>query len=270
MAATTQIEMLLKARILLERSTRWLLRNRRRPLDTAETVARYAEGASACADRMAALLDPEELAIAQAHAERLASAGVPQPLAERVAFVEALVPTLDVAEIAASSGLEVTSVAEVYFALGARLELHWLRDRIIALSRETRWEAMARAALRDDVYAEQAALTAEVVRGGSDGVGARERIDAWSSRNARRGRALPARARRHQGRRRRRRPRAAVGRGPRDPEPDAVEQHLRAGGRADRDPGVTKVTPSGATDGTPAAGGTQRPFRYCSYFRTKP
>ncbi len=184
MAATTQIAMLLKARILLERSTRWLLRNRRRPLDTAEMVARYAEGASACADRMAALLDPEELAVAQAHAERLASAGVPQPLAERVAFVEALVPTLDVAEIAASSGLEVTSVAEVYFALGARLELHWLRDRIVALSRETRWEAMARAALRDDVYAEQAALTAEVVRGGSDGVGARERIEAWSSRNA--------------------------------------------------------------------------------------
>jgi glutamate dehydrogenase len=42
---------------------------------------------------------------------------------------------------------------------------------------------MARAALRDDVYAEQAALTAEVIRGGADGLGARERIDAWSARN---------------------------------------------------------------------------------------
>jgi glutamate dehydrogenase len=183
-AADTQAAMLLDARRLVERAARWLLRNRRRPLDIAETVARYAESTSACADRLTALLDPAELAGAQGHAEELASAGVPQPLAERVAFVEALVPTLDVAEIAAASGLDVTTVAEVYFALGARLELHWLRDRIVALPRDTRWEAMARAALRDDVYAEQAALTAEVVRAGFDGVGARERIDAWSSRNA--------------------------------------------------------------------------------------
>jgi glutamate dehydrogenase len=181
--AATQVAMLLKARILLERSTRWLLRNRRRPLDITDTVARYAEATSTCAKRLAGLLDPAGLAVAQAHAQQLASAGVPQAVAERVASVEALVPTLDVAEIAASSGLEVTSVAEVYYALGARLELHWLRDRIVALPRDTRWEAMARAALRDDVYAEQAALTAEVVRNGSDGVGARERIDAWSARN---------------------------------------------------------------------------------------
>jgi glutamate dehydrogenase len=181
--AATQVAMLLKARILLERSTRWLLRNRRRPLDIAEIVARYADGTSSCAERLAALLDPAGLAAAQAHAQELGSAGVPETLAERVASVEALVPTLDVAEIAATSGFEVTSVAEVYFALGARLDLHWLRDRIVALPRDTRWEAMARAALRDDVYAEQAALTAEVIRGGSDGLGARERIDAWSARN---------------------------------------------------------------------------------------
>jgi glutamate dehydrogenase len=72
----------------------------------------------------------------------------------------------------------------VYFALGSQLELHWLRDRIVALPRDDRWEAMARAALRDDVYAEQAALTAEVIRAGSDSVGARERIEAWSAQNA--------------------------------------------------------------------------------------
>jgi len=109
---------------------------------------------------------------------------VPQALAERVAVAEALVPTLDIAEIATSSGLDVTAVAEVYFALGAKLDLNWLRDRVVALSRDTRWEAMARAALRDDVYAEQAALTAEVIRSGSDGVGARERIETWSARNS--------------------------------------------------------------------------------------
>jgi glutamate dehydrogenase len=166
-SAQTQVAMLLKVRILLERSTRWLLRNRRRPLDVAEAVSRYSASVAALADALPTLLQPEPLV----------SEGVPEPLAQRVAYSEALVPALHLAEIAASSGLDVTSVAQVYFALGTRLELDWLRNRIVALPRDTRWQAMARAALRDDVYAEQAALTAEVIRAGGN-------IDAWSAQNA--------------------------------------------------------------------------------------
>ena len=82
----------------------------------------------------------------------------------------------------------------MYFALGERLELHWLRDRIIDLPRETRWEAMARAALRDDVYAEQAELTAHVLRSGTG-------AELWPAENAR-GRALAAGAGGHPLRRR--------------------------------------------------------------------
>jgi glutamate dehydrogenase len=40
---------------------------------------------------------------------------------------------------------------------------------------------MASAALRDDVYAEQAALTAEVIRSGPDGLSARDRIETWAA-----------------------------------------------------------------------------------------
>jgi glutamate dehydrogenase len=42
---------------------------------------------------------------------------------------------------------------------------------------------MARAALRDDVYAEQAALTAKVLRAGADAGSPRERLDAWLAEN---------------------------------------------------------------------------------------
>ena len=95
----------------------------------------------------------------------LAGVGVPAELAERVAHLEALVPTLrHRRDRGRDRAGRRRRPPDVYFALGARLELHWLRDRIVALPRETRWEAMARAALRDDVYSEQAALTAEVLR----------------------------------------------------------------------------------------------------------
>ena len=57
-------------------------------------------------------------------------------------------------------------MADVYFALDRHLQLNWLRERILRLPRDDRWQALARAALRDDLYAVRAALTADVLRAG--------------------------------------------------------------------------------------------------------
>ena len=70
---------------------------------------------------------------------------------------------LDIVEVATDTGLEVERVAAVHFRLGSRLELHWLRDRIGELPRNDRWGALARAALRDELYTLHRALTAEVI-----------------------------------------------------------------------------------------------------------
>jgi glutamate dehydrogenase len=176
--AETQIAMLLRSRILLERSTRWLLRNRRRPLDVAATISRFVSGAAAISETVPTLLTP-----GVGDVEQLSAAGVPAALAEQVAHIEALVPALDIVEIAESVGLDAVSAARAYFDLGDRLELHWLRDQIVALPRDTRWDAMARSALRDDVYAEQAALTADVLRAGPNGRPPAERVEAWLAHN---------------------------------------------------------------------------------------
>jgi len=95
----------------------------------------------------------------------------------------ALVPSPDVVRISEATGLPVAQIAEAYSAIGARLELWWLRERIVALSRDSRWSAMARAALRDDVYAEQAALTAEVMREPADGLPPLARVEHWLDAN---------------------------------------------------------------------------------------
>ena len=69
--AATQTAMLLRARILLERATRWLLRNRRRPIDIAAAVARYAAGAAALAEALPTLLGPSEVEAARARAAEI-------------------------------------------------------------------------------------------------------------------------------------------------------------------------------------------------------
>ena len=71
---------------------------------------------------------------------------------------------LYVLEIADRDELDPVEVARVHFQLGERLGLPMLVGKILALPRDDRWQTMARAALRDDVYAVHAQLTAQVLR----------------------------------------------------------------------------------------------------------
>src|SRR5439155_25564287 len=143
--AGTQIAMLLEARKLVERATRWLLRNRRRPLDIAREVERFVAGAHGLSRALPAILVDSDRDEWDATVESLASAAAPAPLAERVANLGALFAALDVVEVAGETGRPVDEVAPLHFLLGGRMQLHWLRDRIADLPRANRREAMARA-----------------------------------------------------------------------------------------------------------------------------
>ncbi|MCW3064346.1 MAG: glutamate dehydrogenase, partial [Solirubrobacterales bacterium] len=182
-AADVQAEMLLEGRRLVERATRWLLRNRRRPLDIAATVGHFAPGAAALYELMPRpLVDADVEPIAR-RADALREAGVADELALRVASLSTMFATLDIVDIAGETRIDFEPVAMVHFRLGADLGLHWLRDQIVALPRSDRWSALARAALRDDLYSLHRNLTAEVLRASRAGADAGEAVQRWIAAN---------------------------------------------------------------------------------------
>jgi glutamate dehydrogenase len=183
--ADTQIAMVLEARRLVERGTRWLLRNSRHPIDIAETTARYGPGARTVAGALPEVLVENEREAFGARVADLEQAGVPGETAERVACFDALFAAFDVVEAAEATGHSLEEVAALHFLVGGRLRLHWLRDRIAALPRDNRWQAMARAALRDDLFALHGEMTAEVLRqSGPAAATASDRLAGWLADNA--------------------------------------------------------------------------------------
>jgi glutamate dehydrogenase len=162
--ADTQIWMLLSGRRMVERATRWLLRTRPRPMDIGAEVARFADGVRVVAELLPDVLVEGEQAAWRDRVVGLTDAGVPEALAGRVASQSVLFSALDVVEVAGSTEHGVEEVAALHFELGGRLHLHWLRDQIALLARDTRWATMARAALRDDLFSLHADLTREVLR----------------------------------------------------------------------------------------------------------
>jgi glutamate dehydrogenase len=83
----------------------------------------------------------------------------------------------------AAAGAPLPVVTTTYFGLGSRLGLDWVRDRILELPRTDRWQALARTALRDDLYRLHRAMTREAL---ADHPGSGERaIEKWLERNER-------------------------------------------------------------------------------------
>ena len=181
--ADVQTAMLLETRKLVERGARWLLRNRPRPLDIARDTAHFAGGVAALGRQLRDLVADTSRAAIDAEQERLVGRGVPEALALAVASGDDLLSALDVVEVASSAGISVEKAASVYFALGEALDLHWLRDQIAALPRDNRWQALSRAALRDDLYTQLSALTLDALRLDAGRATPVERVEAWLAQN---------------------------------------------------------------------------------------
>ncbi len=93
-------------------------------------------------------------------------------------------PALDIVSVAARMGKEPLEVAEVYYDLADRLRITQLMDRIIELPRNDRWQSMARASIREDLYAAHAALTSDVLAVGNGSSTPEQRFKAWEEKNA--------------------------------------------------------------------------------------
>ncbi|MFJ1588531.1 NAD-glutamate dehydrogenase [Streptomyces sp. NPDC088197] len=183
-AADVQTRIRLHSRRLVERATRWLLNNRLQPLQIAETIDFFAEGVAAVWSHQPKLLRGADADWYRSLRDELTAAGVPDELATRVAGFSAAFPALDIVDVADRTGKEPLDVAEVYFDLADRLGITQLLDRIILLPRADRWQSMARAAIREDLFAAHAALTADVLTAGPEGSTPEQRYTAWEEQNA--------------------------------------------------------------------------------------
>jgi glutamate dehydrogenase len=175
--------MLLEGRKLVERATRWLVRSRPRPLDIAAETERFAPGAALLAETLQDVLHGADQTALEQRAARYVRAGVPEELATRVAGVGALFSALDIVEVAGATGAPLEEVAAVYHAIGASLQLQWLREEITALPRDNRWQTLARAALRDELYGVHSALAREALETGPPGLDAEARAEAWHAQS---------------------------------------------------------------------------------------
>ena len=179
--AALQTRMRLEMRTLVERASRWLVTHRRAPLDSEGLAEFFAGPVQETMKVLPEIMTGKEQVAFVERTKFLVGKGVPEELAIRTAVLPSSYALLSIVETATREGLAPDVVARAHFGVGERLGLPAVVGRIVALPREDRWQTMARAALRDELYDVHAQLTSQVLATDSDDEATDAKLSAWEA-----------------------------------------------------------------------------------------
>jgi glutamate dehydrogenase len=169
----------LDTRRLIDRAGRWLLNYRPQPLAVGAEINRFAAKVKALTPRMGEWLRGDDKAIVEQEAAEFTAQGAPHDLAYRVAAGLYRFSLLDIIDIADITEVDTAEVADTYFALMDRLGTDGLLTAVSQLPRSDRWHALARLAIRDDIYASLRSLCFDVLAAGEPDESGEEKIAEW-------------------------------------------------------------------------------------------
>ncbi|UVJ41335.1 NAD-glutamate dehydrogenase [Arthrobacter sp. CJ23] len=176
-------EVALYMRRALDRATRWYVTHDHRDQPVAEALGRIAPTFGLLLTRTLEFLRGSDRDHTEDRLARWDDVGLPREFGKRAANLLESFGLLDISLVSEQVDETVTAIAELYYAVFHRIGALSLLLRITDLPRQNRWEALARAALRDDVYSAVADMTVSVMQTtqglNAAGASAVERIVEW-------------------------------------------------------------------------------------------
>ncbi|MFP5416502.1 MAG: NAD-glutamate dehydrogenase, partial [Actinomycetes bacterium] len=157
--AETELHVRVTWQQMIERATRWLLHNRRGHLDIKGEASDFTDPVAMVLSLFETSGTPRQRRLMAAEETNLTQAGVPRNLAWAVARAPWAHQALAIVDLARRLDRPLELVVDVYYELAGVLGLDLVFDRVNQLERRSRWDTMARAALRDDLQSLHAALT---------------------------------------------------------------------------------------------------------------
>jgi len=179
---TVQYTAMFQTTRLVRHMSYWLLENQRENRDIERAVRRYAAPVSELWHELDSVLSASASARLSVQRSRLIEQHVPEQLATRIASLETLHCALDLVEAAMEARVKIGYAAQAYFDIGERIGLTWIKEQVENLPVEGHWHAVARATVRDDLYALQRKITGAVLK--CKGRDAAARVDDWARRHA--------------------------------------------------------------------------------------
>ena len=176
----------LDLRRLLDRAVRWFVHHVEPGSSVNEDIAAFKPLVAPFRARLSEYLRGCDLERAREGMATATAWNLPGELGQHWAEQFESFALLDIAHSTRRVDEPVENIAKVYYAVYDRFEVDNLLERITKLPRTDRWQALARAALRDDLYSTVADITVAVMRASQHlrDQDAGDRLLAWQEQNA--------------------------------------------------------------------------------------
>ncbi|MCU1515631.1 MAG: glutamate dehydrogenase, partial [Pseudarthrobacter sp.] len=174
----------LDIRRLLDRAVRWLLGQGGASRPIADVVAEFKPVLDPMRARLLDYLRGDDRDRVAGWLDKAREWNLPDGLALRWAELFESFVLLDIAKIANVRKDPVEEIAAVYYTVFNRFHADSLLERISSLPRQDRWQALARAALRDDLYSTVSDMTTAVLDSTGAGLSPEDRLKDWERQNA--------------------------------------------------------------------------------------
>ena len=181
--AMVQLDMLDSMRRTLRRATRWYIRHGYYSDDIQKTINGYDGTFTDLESNLQTYLVESEYEELDDITRKYIEAGVPESIAYRVASLSNMFCVLDLSQVAEAEGRDIALVANLYYKLGSRLELHWFLDQINGKSVANHWQALARASYREELDWQQRSITSVLLSARQDCNDAEQILDDWIENN---------------------------------------------------------------------------------------
>ena len=181
--AWVQAEMFVEINEFVGRITGWFLRNYPQPVDLSQAMKDYEPGIKEFMKLAGTIASNTLKKSSQEKFEYFADLNVPKDIAKRVADLEILSSACDVVRGALVTKLPVRTVGQIYFEVGSRLQLGWLRIAAEKLVIDSHWDRIAVTSIINDLFDQQRRLTMEVIHGMNKADDCKTAVEKWQGRN---------------------------------------------------------------------------------------
>lgn len=178
---SVQYDLFHHIRRLLNLATRWFLRNNRLSGDISKIVNHYAAGIKKLEPIVPTLMSGATKDYLHSLTQQFVQSGLKEIDAEAIAVSRAMYTALNIIEVATIHKFDLVKTAHVYFMIGEKFNLVWMRDQIANDSREGHWNTLARLSLRDELDSLQRQLTVAALKDNKKEPNIAKLIDGWRS-----------------------------------------------------------------------------------------
>ncbi len=146
---------------LVEALSRWYLANA--PGMLGRAIESHGEPFRRLAEALPDLLTEDARAERDRHAGRLVGHGVPEPVARRHAFQQALMHGPNIISVAERTKKPLEDVARTFFLVGEAMFIDWLEGRLGQLAATSRWQRWAAQTIHEEMLALRSQISEHVV-----------------------------------------------------------------------------------------------------------